>query len=51
MQNNKKIYQLSDCEDENIRISLTEDQVKVFRWLILRGYEFELLEEGEVIEL
>lgn len=53
MDKDRKTYMVSlenDVHDTHI-MALTNDQVKVFKWLKEQGYDFTITEQGDVIIL
>ena len=53
MDKDRKTYTVSleNSVDETYVMSLTDDQVKVFKWLKDVGYDFTITEQGDVIVL
>ena len=53
MDKDRKTYTVSlDNDPDNTYImALTEDQVKVFNWVISQGYDIAVVEQGDVIHL
>lgn len=53
MDKDRKTYTVSlDNDPDNTYImALTEDQVKVFNWVISQGYDITVVEQGDVILL
>lgn len=53
MNEDRKMYTISleNSVEETYIMSLTDDQVKVFKWLKDVGYDFTITEQGDVIVL
>lgn len=53
MDKDKKMYTVSlgNFNEDIYIMVLTDDQVKVFKWLIKQGYDITILEQGDVITL
>lgn len=53
MDKDRKTYMVSleNSVDETYIMALTDDQVKVFKWLKENGYDFTITEQGNVIVL
>lgn len=53
MDKDRKTYiiSLENSVDETYIMALTDEQVKVFEWLKNMGYDFTIMEQGNVIVL
>ena len=53
MNKDRKMYTVSleNSVAETYVMSLTDDQVKVFKWLIDMGYDFAITEHADVVVL